>query len=159
MQLTYNNNKLKIDNGDHYYIGIVNKDDFPGIISNDYEDIIMKSFNNFSDDTTTVKHEIVDNMFIIDFKFNCKPLKIYEVIKIKINKHDKDFKDYIIERIEKLENDNNELKIKLSELSIKITKKNKEPIDMIVSVNTDSEVEEKEQIKKPAPKGNRKAYA
>ena len=122
MHITYNNNELRIDNGDHYYIGQVTKTMFPEIISNDYEDIIEKSFNDFTDETTTIKHTITDQQYIIDFKFVCKPLKISEVIKINITRKDKDFKDYVIERIEKLENENKELKIKLAELATIVLK-------------------------------------
>jgi hypothetical protein len=69
MQITYKNNELKIDNGDNYYIGQVTKTIFPEIIANDFEDIIYKSFNDFSDDNTTIKHTITEKEYIIDFKF------------------------------------------------------------------------------------------
>jgi hypothetical protein len=122
MQITYNNNELKIDKGDHYYIGAVSKELFPEIIANDYEDIIEKSINNFSEDNTTICHTITEQQYIIDFKFVCKPLKIFEIIKINITRKDKDFKDYVLERIEKLESENKELKTKLSELATIVLK-------------------------------------
>jgi hypothetical protein len=122
MQITYNNNELKIDKGDHYYIGAVSKELFPEIIANDYEDIIEKSLNNFSEDNTTISHTITEQQYIIDFKFVCKPLKIFEIIKINITRKDKDFKDYVLERIEKLEIENKELKTKLSELATIVLK-------------------------------------
>jgi len=122
MPITYNNNELRIDNGDHYYIGQVAKTMFPEIIANDYEDIIEKSLNDFSDENTTIKHTITEQQYIIDFKFVCKPLKISEIIKVNITRKDKDFKDYVIERIEKLENENKELKTKLSELATIVLK-------------------------------------
>lgn len=142
MQLTYNNNKLKIDNGDHYYTGIINQNDFPSIISNDYEDIILKSFDNFSDDNTNITHNILEDLFTIDFKFNCKPLKISEIIKIKLTKHEKDYKDYTNERIEKLENENKEMKIKMAELASILLKKDDTEED---EEEEDAEDEEKDE--------------
>jgi len=143
MQISYNNNTLKIDNGDHYYIGQVDKTMFPEIISNDYEDIIEKSFNYFSDDNTTIKHTITEQQYIIDFKFVCKPLKISEIIKINITRKDKDFKDYIIERIEKLENENKELKTKLYELAT-IVLKTQESEENLLEEEEEEEEEEDE---------------
>jgi hypothetical protein len=117
MQLNYNEekNQLKIDNGDHYYFATVTKNDFPSIISDDYIDIIKKSFDNFSDENTSVKHNLTEDSYVINFDYNCKPIKISEIIKIKIVRHEKDFKDYTNERIEKLE-------LKIVELSAGISK-------------------------------------
>jgi len=141
MHKTYNNNELKIDNGDHYYIGQVSKTIFPEIIANDYEDIIEKSLNDFTDETTTIKHTITEKEYIIDFKFVCKPLKISEIIKINITRKDKDFKDYVMERIEKLENENKELKIKLAELATIVLKTQEEDEEE----DEDDEEEEEEE--------------
>ena len=118
MQLTYNNNQIKIDNGDHYYIGLIKKESFPENLRSDFEDIIEKSFINFSDDNYTVIHSLSEDNkeYIIDFKFICKPVTIKELIKINLTRHDKDFKDYINERIEKLENENVLLKERIAEL-------------------------------------------
>jgi len=166
MQLTYNNNKLKIDNGDHYYLGIINKDDFPDIISNDYEDIIVKSFNNFTNETTNISYNIVDDNFIIYFEYNSKPLKFSESIKIKISRFDKDFKDYINERIEKIENENKEIKMKLAELiGINRASKLTEELGLDDDDDDDSVVEpvknvSQSKVVKPIKKTNQKtAYA
>jgi hypothetical protein len=128
MQLTYTNNQIKIDNGDHYYIGLIKKESFPENLRSDFEDIIDKSFINFSDDNYTVIHSISDDHkeYLIDFKFICKPVTIRELIKINLIRHDKDFKDYINERIEKLEKENVLLKEKVSELAGILLKKDEE---------------------------------
>jgi hypothetical protein len=144
MPITYNNNELKIDKGDHYYIGQVNKTMFPEIIANDYEDIIEKSLNDFSDDNTTIKHTITEQQYIIDFKFVCKPLKISEIIKVNITRKDKDFKDYVIERIEKLENENKELKTKLSELATIVLKTQEDSEDSSEEEDKDDDDDDEE---------------
>ena len=122
MQITYNNNNLKIDNGDHYYIGIVTKELFPPIIADNYDTIIKKSFENFSDEVSSIKSTILDSKYIIDFKFNSRLINVSEKVEIPITKYDKDYRDYINERIQKLESDNKELKNKLVELSTIILK-------------------------------------
>lgn len=146
MYITYHNNELKIDNGDHYYIGQVSKTLFPEIIANDYEDIIEKSLNDFSNDNTTIKHTITEQQYIIDFKFVCKPLKISEVIKVNITRKDKDFKDYVMERLEKLEKENKELKTKLSELATIVLKTQE---DSDESSQEDEKEEEEEDDEEP----------
>lgn len=146
MPITYNNNELKIDKGDHYYIGQVAKTMFPEIIANDYEDIIEKSLTDFSDDNTTIKHTITEQQYIIDFKFVCKPLKISEVIKVNITRKDKDFKDYVMERLEKLENENKELKTKLSELATIVLKTQDESEE---SSHEEEEEEEEDDDEEP----------
>jgi len=125
MQLTYNEekNQLKIDNGDHYYFATVTKNDFPSIISDDYIDIINKSFDNFSDENTSVKYNLTEDTYIINFDYNCKPIKISETIKIKIVRHEKDFKDYTNERIEKLELKIVELTTGISKIATMLEKK------------------------------------
>ena len=140
MQLTYNNNQIKIDNGDHYYTGLIKKESFPENLRSDFEDIIEKSFNDFSDDNYTVIHSMSEDNkeYIIDFKFICKPVTIKELIKINLTRHDKDFKDYINERIEKLEKENILLKEKISELANIILKKDE-------TEENDEEVEDEEQ--------------
>ena len=105
MQLTFTNNELKVDDGPNYYIGNIKKEDFPSFISEKYEDIILKSFDNFSDENTTITHDINDNKYIITYKFNYKLLNISEEIKIDLVKHIKGFNDYTNERIRYLEHD------------------------------------------------------
>jgi len=151
MPITYKNNELKIDNGDHFYIGEVTKKMFPEIIANDYEDIVEKSFNDFSDDTTRIKHTITEQEYIIDFKFTCKPLKISEIIKINITRKEKDFKDYIIERIEKLESENKELKIKLSELATIVLKTQEHSEETIHEDDEDDDNNEIDELKFVSP--------
>jgi hypothetical protein len=126
MHITYSNNTLKIDNGDHYYTGQVTKSMFPESIADEFEDIIVKSFEDFSDDNTNIKHTINETEYIIEFKFISKLLKLSETIKINIFRKEKDFKDYINERIEKLEKDNQELKDKMAELVTIILKNDEE---------------------------------
>jgi len=147
MQLTYNNNQIKIDNGDHYYIGLIKKELFPENLRSDFEDIIDKSFINFSDDNYTVIHSLSDDHkeYIIDFKFICKPVTIKELIKINLIRHDKDFKDYINERIEKLEKENVLLKEKVSELAGILLKKDEEEKE---EENDEEEEEEEEDEEK-----------
>ena len=149
MQLTFHNNQLKIDNGDHYFIGLTNKQDFPTIISENYEDIITKSFDNFSDENTTISHIINDNQYIINFKYNCKPLNISEEIRIDLVKHIKDFKDYMNERIERLENENVLIKKNLSELANIVLKNNTEEAEEEAEEEVVDETEDEEESEVP----------
>jgi len=147
MHITYFNNTLKIDNGDHYYTGQVTKSIFPESIADEFEDIIVKSFDDFSDDNTNIKHIINETEYIIEFKFISKLLKLSETIKINIFRKEKDFKDYINERIEKLEKDNQELKDKMAELVAIILKKNEESEESEQSEKDDDEDDEPEETK------------
>jgi hypothetical protein len=151
MHLTYNNNQIKIDNGDHYYIGFIKKELFPENLRSDFEDIIDKSFTNFSDDNYTVLHSLSDDNkeYIIDFKFICKPVTIKELIKINLIRHDKDFKDYINERIEKLENENILLKEKVSELASILLKRDTEDEEEEDDDGEEEEEEEEEKESEP----------
>ena len=116
MQLTFTNNELKVDDGPNYYIGNIKKEDFPSFISENYEDIILKSFDNFSDENTTITHDINENKYIIIYKFNYKLLNISEEIKIELVKHTKNFNDYTNDRIRYLEHDINIIKNDLLKL-------------------------------------------
>jgi len=147
MHITYFNNTLKIDNGDHYYTGQVTKSMFPESIADEFEDIIVKSFDDFSDDNTNIKHTINETEYIIEFKFISKLLKLSETIKINIFRKEKDFKDYINERIEKLEKDNQELKDKMTELEAIILKKDEELKKLEDYDEDDDEDDEPEEIK------------
>jgi len=153
MQLTYNNNQIKIDNGDHYYIGLIKKESFPENLRSDFEDIIDKSFINFSDDNYTVIHSLSEDNkeYIIDFKFICKPVTIKELIKINLIRHDKDFKDYINERIEKLEKENVLLKEKVSELAGILLKKDEEEKEEKDEEEKDEEDEEEDEQEQSEP--------
>jgi hypothetical protein len=153
MQLTYNNNQIKIDNGDHYYIGLIKKESFPENLRSDFEDIIDKSFINFSDDNYTVLHSLTEDNkeYIIDFKFICKPVTIKELIKINLIKHEKDFKDYINERIEKLEKENVLLKEKVSELASIILKKDDDDEEGNEEEDNEEEVEENSEEEQSEP--------
>ena len=147
MQLTYNNNQIKIDNGDHYYTGLIKKESFPENLRSDFEDIIEKSFINFSDDNYTVIHSLSEDNkeYIIDFKFICKPVTIKELIKINLTRHDKDFKDYINERIEKLEKENVLLKEKVSELAGILLKKDEDDEEQCEEETEEQSEEQSEQ--------------
>ena len=105
MLFTYSNNTIKIDNNDHYFVGKVEQSAFPEIIRDEYEDIIMKSFNDYSDATMDVKKKFTEpyQEYIIEFSYHQKPIFFSSSITVVIEKHQKDFKDYMNERMVKLE--------------------------------------------------------
>lgn len=117
MQFSYTNNTIKIDNNDHYFTGQVNPNDFPEMIRADYEDIIVKSFDNYSDDLMTITNEFDEQQYKINFSFNKKPFNFNTVIIIFMEKYMKDFKDYMNERMYKLENEILNLKELVSKLT------------------------------------------
>ena len=114
MQYTLKNNIIKIDNGDHYYTGEVNDYMFPEEIRDNYVEIINQSFENFSDDKTsiTLTNNFDDDncQITIEFQYKVKPFSFKRSIVIPVFYHLKDFKDYTNERIEKLENEISSLK-------------------------------------------------
>lgn len=109
MQFTLKNNKLKIDNGDHYYTGDISSEMFPEEIRDNYEEIVNQSFENYSDDKYSVSivnnFDIKDPSFTINFQYNVKPFTFKRNILIPVVYHLKDFQDYTNERIEKLDNE------------------------------------------------------
>jgi len=109
MQFTLKNNKLKIDNGDHYYTGDISSEIFPEEIRDNYEEIVNQSFENYSDDKYSVSivnnFDIKDPSFTINFQYNVKPFTFKRNILIPVVYHLKDFQDYTNERIEKLDNE------------------------------------------------------
>jgi len=65
MLFTYSNNVLTIDNNDHYFRGYVDKSSFPEIIKGEYEEIIEKSFNNYSNNEMSIENEFIKLTFHI----------------------------------------------------------------------------------------------
>jgi hypothetical protein len=109
MQFTLKNNKLKIDNGDHYYTGDISSEIFPEEIRDNYEEIVNQSFENYSDDKYSVSIvnncDVINPSFSINFQYNVKPFTFKRNIIIPVVYHLKDFQDYTNERIEKLDNE------------------------------------------------------
>lgn len=104
MLFTIKDNTLKIDMGDHYYTGQITQELFPEEIRDNFMDILQKSFVDFTDDDYSVTNNFDDkNIYVINFSYKAKPFSFKRKIDIPVTKHDKDFKDYTNERIEKLE--------------------------------------------------------
>ena len=141
MLFTYSNNVLKIDNNDHYFCGNVDKSSFPEIIKEEYEEIIEKSFNNYSNNEMSIKNEFIEpyEEYKINFSYHYKPIFFKASIIISLEKHQKDFKDYINERMVRLEEHVVKLEKQINELNInsKLTNKAKE-----IEYEEDSEIED-----------------
>ena len=147
MLFTYSNNVLKIDNYDHYFCGNVDKSSFPEIIKEEYEEIIKKSFNNYSNNEMSIENEFIEpyEEYKINFSYHSKPIFFKASIIISLEKHQKDFKDYMNERIVKLEEQieflNN--KVREQELLInKIEEKNSKQLNKEIEYEKDSEIED-----------------
>lgn len=160
MLFTYSNNVLTIDNNDHYFRGNIDKSSFPDIIKEEYEEIIKKSFNNYSNNEMSIENEFSEpyDEYKINFLYHSKPIFFNTSIIISLEKHQKDFKDYMNERMIKLEEHIVKLEEQIKELNInsKLTNKAKE-----IEYEKDSEIEdsseeeeedEKEEIIIPPPK-------
>jgi len=164
MLFTYSNNVLTIDNNDHYFRGKVDKSSFPDIIKEEYEEIIKKSFNNYCNDEMSIENEFIEpyEEYKINFSYHSKPIFFKASIIISLEKHQKDFKDYMNERMEKLEEQikflNNkviEQELLINKLEEKISKPNEEPEyqpDSEIEDSSEEEEEEEEKIIIPPPK-------
>ena len=164
MLFTYSNNVLTIDNKDHYFRGNVDKSSFPDIIKDEYEEIIEKSFNNYSNNQMSIENEFIEpyEEYKINFSYHSKPIFFKASIIISLEKHQKDFKDYMNERMVRLEELVVGLEEQIKELNInsKLTNKNKEieyeeDSDIEDSSEEEEEEEEKEEEEEiiiPPPK-------
>ena len=148
MLFTYSNNVLTIDNNDHYFRGNVDKSSFPDIIKEEYEEIIEKSFNNYSNNEMSIENEFIEpyEEYKINFSYHSKPIFFKASIIISLEKHQKDFKDYMNERMVRLEEHVVELEKQIKELIInsKLTNKSKE-IEYEKDSETDNSSEEEEE--------------
>lgn len=98
---------LKIDYGDQYYLGLIEKTIFPSTIK-DSISILKKSINGFTDETTTISHTLTpidpslassnDSKYIIHFKYVNDYCNIIETIEMPLILHKKEQMDYINER-------------------------------------------------------------
>jgi gas vesicle protein len=168
MQYTLKNNTIKIDNGDQYYTGDVTPDMFPEEISENYEEIINQSFENYNDDkynvTLTLNFDNSIQQIIINFQYKVKPFSFKRSIVIPIKYHLKDFKDYTNERIEKLENEIKDLREIISVLTEEKNTNNKIDDSENASDEEDDEDEteeddEKEEIIQIPIRGGKKIPA
>ena len=164
MLFTYSNNVLKIDNNDHYFYGNVDDSSFPDIIKEEYEEIIIKSFTNISNNEMDISQIFIEpyNEYIIKFSYHSKPIFFETSIIIPLERHQKDFKDYMNERMVKLEEQILTLSIKLESLSSNLINKKKEDKEKIEEdddededneeENDEEDSEEEEKIIIPPPK-------
>lgn len=98
---------LKIDYGDQYYLGLIEKTIFPATIK-DPVSILKKSISGFTDESTTISHHITpidptlvssnDPKYIIHFKYVNDYCNINETIEMPLVLHKKEQMDYINER-------------------------------------------------------------
>ena len=161
MLFTYSNNVLTIDNNDHYFRGNVDKSSFHDIIKEEYEEIIKKSFNNYSNNEMSIENEFSEpyDEYKINFSYHSKPIFFNTSIIISLEKHQKDFKDYMNERMIRLEEHIIKLEEQIKELNInsKLTNKAKEieyekDSEIEDSSEEEEEEEEEEEIIIPPPK-------
>ena len=157
MLFTYSNNVLKIDNNDHYFHGNVDKSSFPDIIKEEYEEIIIKSFTNISNNEMDISQIFKEpyNEYIINFSYHSKPIFFETSIIIPLERHQKDFKDYMNERMVKLEEQILTLSIKLESLSSNLINNKEEDDDEDNEEEEDDDEddsEEEEKIIIPPPK-------
>jgi uncharacterized coiled-coil protein SlyX len=104
---TLTDKTLKIDYGDQYYLGSIEKTIFPSTIK-DPISILNKSINGFTDDSTTISHHITpidptlassnDPKYVIHFKYVNDYCNINETIEMPLVLHKKEQMDYINER-------------------------------------------------------------
>jgi hypothetical protein len=158
MLFSYSNNTIKIDNNDHYFVGKVDKSAFPEIIKEEYEDIIMKSFNDYSDATMDVKKSFCEpySEYTIEFSFHQKPIFFTSSIRITLDKHQKDFKDYMNERMVKLEEQVATLTLKVESLSSNLINDEKSEEETVEAEVEESDEESEEEIVVPPPKSRSK---
>lgn len=124
MQFKIKNDTLIIDEDDHYWVGVINPNDFPEEIRDNYLDIIQKSFDNFIDEEYSVTRNFEDtSRYIINFHYKSKPFSFKRTIEIPMMLKDKDFKDYTNERIEKLEEEIKKLHETFQVLQLSIQQK------------------------------------
>jgi len=158
MQFTLKNNKLKIDNGDHYYTGDISSEIFPEEIRDNYEEIVNQSFENYSDDKYSVSIvnncDVINPSFSINFQYNVKPFTFKRNILIPVVYHLKDFQDYTNERIEKLDNEVATLRSLVESLLNKNTIDDEDDEDSDLEDN-DSTLSEEEILEVPV-KGGKK---
>ena len=104
---TLSEKTLKIDYGDQYYLGSIEKTIFPSTIK-DPISILKKSINGFTDELTTISHHITpidpslvssnDPKYVIHFKYVNDYCNINETIEMPLVLHKKEQMDYINER-------------------------------------------------------------
>jgi hypothetical protein len=153
MLFTYSNNTIKIDNNDHYFIGKVDKSIFPEIIREEYEEIIQKSFDNYVNIDMSVENVFQDphQEYVINFSYHSKPIFFNTSIKIPLEKHQKDFKDYMNERMVKLEEQVATLTLKLESLSPQLINDTK-TVKSVKYLSEDDCDESEEEIDRPLPR-------
>jgi len=159
MQFTLKNNKLKIDNGDHYYTGDISSEMFPEEIRDNYEEIVNQSFENYSDDKYSVSivnnFDLKDPSFTINFQYNVKPFTFKRNILIPVVYHLKDFQDYTNERIEKLDNEVATLRSLVESLLNKNTIDDDEDNEDSDLEDNDSTLSEEQIVEVPVKGGKR----
>lgn len=105
---------LKIDYGDQYYLGLIEKTIFPSTIKDSFS-ILKKSINGFTDEMTTISHTITpidpsiassnDPKYIIHFKYVNDYCNVCETIEMPLILHKKEQIDYINERFAEMTNE------------------------------------------------------
>jgi hypothetical protein len=139
---------LKIDYGDQYYLGSIEKTIFPGTIK-DPVSILKKSISGFTDESTTISHHITpidpslvssnDPKYIIHFKYVNDYCNINETIEMPLVLHKKEQMDYINERFA-------EMTIEITSLQELVGKMEKKILRLT------EELSESEEEKAPPPK-------
>ena len=139
---------LKIDYGDQYYLGSIEKTIFPATIK-DPVSILKKSISGFTDESTTISHHITpidpslvssnDPKYIIHFKYVNDYCNINETIEMPLVLHKKEQMDYINERFAEMTSEITSLQELVGKMEKKI-------------LRLTEELSESEEEKAPPPK-------
>ena len=105
-----NDHYIKIDNGDHYYQGIIKQTDFPDNIKN-FIDIIEKSLIGYNDSHEIITSNLINSIedptsliFCIKYDISYGNFTQNFSVNIILNHHQKEQIDYINERFNIFEN-------------------------------------------------------
>lgn len=111
---------IRIDCGPSYYVGTINLDTIPEDFTDNYKEIIQKSFTGYKDDSFHIEGSFEHEDFTINNRFNIKislKNKFYSFDKqicIPLIINQKNKVDYLEEKLEFLTKEVNSLKLQLN---------------------------------------------
>ncbi len=111
---------IRIDCGPSYYVGIINLETIPEDFTDNYKEIIQKSFSGYKDDSFHIEGSFEHEDFTMNNRFNIKislKNKFYSFdkqISIPLIIHQKNKVDYLEEKLEFLTKEVDSLKLQLN---------------------------------------------
>ena len=139
---------IRIDCGPSYYLGLINPATIPEDFTENYKEIIQKSFSGYSDDSFNIsgsfEHEdySMNNRFNIKISFKNKFYSFDKNISIPLIIHQKDKVDYLEEKIEFLTKEVNSLKLQLNNKAQEIEQEDSDDESVDEEHNEESDEEE-----------------